>query len=376
MKICMLIEAWKPIWAGGQVHVWELCKRLVTNYDCEIDLYVMNLKGKEKYSKVESHFDNKLKIIRVGKLSDFNFSSRIKWCFDVVKLVKKRKYDLIHAHANLPGYPAKKLSRKLKIPTIYTVHGSGLEAIRDMYGTGFKGKLLYSVEKYLQCKIKYTKQITVDSGFLKNKNVNKSIVIPNGVDIEKYDSISVDKSKKLKVIFVGRLHPQKGLRYLLKSISLIKDQLGNVEFHIVGGGEEERFLKKLSSDLGLNDFVNFRGKIYGDDLIKEYKSSHLFILPSLYEGQPLTLLEAWGAKLPVLVTDVGGNKDFVNEENGVLVNSKDVNGLSKELLKLVNKDRNALKQMGLSGYQMVKENYTWDKVAKKTWRVYDDVVRK
>ena len=135
-------------------------------------------------------------------------------------------------------------------------------------------------------------------------------------------------------------------------------------------------MKKLSSDLGLNDFVNFRGKIYGDDLIKEYKSSHLFILPSLYEGQPLTLLEAWGAKLPVLVTDVGGNKDFVNEENGVLVNSKDVNGLSKELLKLVNKDRNALKQMGLSGYQMVKENYTWDKVAKKTWRVYDDVVRK
>ena len=71
----MLIEAWKPIWAGGQVHVWELCKRLVTNYDCEIDLYIMNLKGTEKYSKVENHFDNKLKIIRVGKLSDFNFSS-------------------------------------------------------------------------------------------------------------------------------------------------------------------------------------------------------------------------------------------------------------------------------------------------------------
>ena len=46
MKIAMLIEAWNPIWAGGQVHVWELCKQLIEDYNCSIDLYVMNLKDK------------------------------------------------------------------------------------------------------------------------------------------------------------------------------------------------------------------------------------------------------------------------------------------------------------------------------------------
>jgi len=386
LRIAMLIEAWKPIWAGGQVHVWELCKRLVNDYNCEVDLFVMDLKDncpdKKKndcnYPKQESHFNNKLNIFRIGKQCQPYFSHRLKWCWRVIKLIKnkhkKKKYDLIHAHANLPGLPGKILSKKLNIPLVYTVHGCGLKAITDMYGKSLKSKILYFTENILQTKIRYNSEITVDSSFLKYKNINNNIqVIPNGVDIEKYDEVKAKKSDKFKIIFVGRIHPQKGLTYLLDALNIIKNgnplNLKNVEVHIIGSGELERRLKQKSQVLGLNEIIKFRGKIYGEELIREYKSAHLFVLPSLYEGQPLTLLEAWAAKLPVIVTDVGGNKDFIiTDENGYIIPAKNVKELAQTLLKVINNKN--LKNMGEKGYKLVKENYTWDKMVEKVFDVY------
>lgn len=380
----MLIEAWKPIWAGGQVHVWELCNKLVEKHNCEVDLFVMNF-GDEKRKELpqhESHLNGRLNIFRVGgECSPESYLARIKWCWKVYHLIKKkhtqRKYDLIHAHANLPGLPGKLLGRKLKIPVVFTVHGCGLEAIKDMYGSGIKSYILYQLERFLQTKLRYDYQITVDSSFLKRKNVNQNIVvIPNGVDVWAFDKVKVKKCDKFKIIFVGRLHPQKGLMYLLDALKLLKetkeDSLSKVEVHIIGSGPLERELNLKSERLGLENTIKFRGKIYGEELIKEYKSSHLFVLPSLYEGQPLTLLEAWAVKLPVIVTDVGGNRDFVVEgENGYLIPAKDVEKLAQSILVAVNNAQ--LGEMGERGYQLVKEHYTWDKTAEKTYGVYGAV---
>ncbi len=379
----MLIEAWKPVWAGGQVHVWELCNGLVKDYGCEVDLFVMNLPPKEKeqgFQNKESYLNGKFNVFRVGEKNSPFLIPRMKWGRKVIRFIldknKEKRYDLIHAHANFPGFPAKIISRKLKIPIVYTVHGCGLQSIKDMYGKGIKSSILSWSERFLQTKIKYDTEITVDSSFLKYKNVNKNIVvIPNGADIERFNQVKVDKSKGFKGIFVGRLHPQKGLTYLLDALAIIKEKFEEkgVEVHLIGSGELEEELKEKSSALGLKEIVKFRGKIYGEEVIKEFKSSHLFILPSLYEGQPLTMLEAWAAKLPVLVTDVGGNKDFVVEgENGYLVPAKDVKRLADTLLKAIrNKE---LSKMGERGYELVKNNYTWDKMVEKTFEVYQKVL--
>jgi glycosyltransferase involved in cell wall biosynthesis len=291
----------------------------------------------------------------------------------VVNEASKKKYDIVHAHANLPGIPGKIIAKKLGIPVIYTVHGSGIEAVKEMYGS-LNGSLLYLIETLVQRKIEYNKEISVDSRFLRYKNVNKGIsVIPNGVEIKKFDSISVKKSSKFKIIFVGRLHPQKGVKYLIEAVSKIKDKINNVEISIVGSGEEEQRLKKLSKNLGVSDIVKFKGKLFGGDLIKEYKSSNLFVLPSLYEGQPLTLLEAWAAKLPVLVTNTGDNDKFVkNGINGFIVPPKNVSLLSINLLKIIGYNKTNLTKMGLNGYRLVKDNYTWDKMVEKVNKVYEN----
>lgn len=380
----MMIEAWKPVWAGGQIHVWELCQGLVKDHGCEVDLFVMNLfdiHENKEYPSQEVYCDGKFNIFRVGKKCQPHFSSRLKWCHEVMKVIalkhRQKSYDLIHAHANLPGLPGKLLGKKLHLPIVYTVHGCGLKALTEMYGNNFKTKILYLTENYLQTKIKYDLEITVDSSFLQYPNHNKNIVvIPNGVDIARFDQMSVPKSKHFKIIYVGRIHPQKGLTYLLDALAIIKKELEErkVEVHLVGSGELEAELKEKSQRLGLDNIVRFRGKIYGDELIREYKSSHLFVLPSLYEGQPLTLLEAWAARLPVIVTDVGGNRDFVtNEKNGYIIPSRNPVLLAENILKaLKNKD---LPKMGEKGYALVKEKYLWSNMVNTILNNYSNLLK-
>ncbi len=364
----MLIEGWDNVWGGGQKVALEISRVLSSKYSTGVDLFVMNLGNFNKKERINENFN----IIRVGKKLKWCFKDRLRWLFlvknEIIMFDKRKKYDMIYCHANLPGLIGKILGKRLKIPVIYHVHGSGVEAIKQMYGQGFKSKFLYWIEVFLQRKIKYDLEITVDRKFLNYKNVNKPIYIPNGVDLNEFERVKAKKEKDFfKVLFVGRLHPQKGLIYLVKAANEIKDFLRkkNVKFVIVGDGEERSKLISLIKGLNLVDLFVFRGMIFGTDLIKEYKSSHLLVLPSLYEGMPLTVLEAWASKLPVLVTKVGDLPFIVKEgENGWLVRPGDSRLLSEKLKKVLSLDSRELKLIGEMGYVRVVEDYRWEVVAK------------
>jgi len=385
MRVAMIIEAWEPIWGGGQVHVYETCKRLV-EHGVEIDLYVMALKDKDGnvYNKYEELFGGKFRIIRVGFPKPFTFLNRVVWIFEVMWAVlsnhKKTPYLLIHAHANLPGLPAKILSRLLSVPVVYTVHGSGIEALKRMYGEGIKSRILYLFEVFLQRKIKYDIEITVDRRFLRYDNVNNPIYIPNGVDIEKFDGVNVPKSKMAKILFVGRIHPQKGLRYLVEAIKKIKKEFEkNIDAVVIVGGStewtnEEKMIRTLIKKWSLEKYFIFKGKLPEKELLKEYKSSTLFVLPSLFEGMPLTLLEAWASNLPVIATRVGENPYLIKHRyNGWLVEPGNVNELAEILKEVLNTPRRKLEIVGKRGYKIVKRRYTWDRVAEKTLEIYKSI---
>lgn len=377
MRVALLIEAWKPIWGGGQVHVLELSKKLAENHNCEIDIFTMNFldeNGKIQ-PEVESLIDGKIRLIRIGKIRTFGFKDRIFWMFNLIRAVKKynrkKKYDLIHAQANLPGIPGKILSKKLELPIVYTIHGSNFLDLN-------KKNLFYIIEKILYTKIRYNREISVSKRFLDYKNKNEVICIPNGVDIEKFDRAHekyapAKDNDKFKILFVGRLDKIKGIDVLLKSLRQIKKDLieRNAEISLVGYGYDENELKNISRNFSLENLVHFKGKLVGENLLKEYIISDLFILPSRSEGQPLTLLEAWAAKLPVIVTDVGDNRFFVkNGENGYIIPPNDANGLSAKILEAIkNPD---LSRMGKGGYAMVKEKYSWKNVAEKTYKTYEE----
>jgi len=370
----MLIDTWFPVHGGGQVHVWEVSKRLVNQHDCEVDIITRKLsyKGK-KFTENESYFSGKLNIYRIALPTSFKSLFNRMLYIVLAPFHARKEYDVIHAHAYYAAYPGKIIKFLRNLPLILTVHGIAIPAREEM-DKGLVSKIKSKMEDKTLFGFRYDCEISVDSSIFRYKNVNDNIkIIPNGVDVEKFDRIQAEKSDNFKILFVGRFHPQKGIKYLISAAEKVVKEYPEVEFHLIGWGPQERELKLMVKENNLQSYFKFRGEITGDELIKEYKSSHLFVLPSIYEGQPLTLLEAWAAKLPVVVTNVGSNKDFIQEgKNGYMVDPGNTEQLTKSIKKAMENEN--LEEMGLKGYRLVKDNYTWDKVVERTYGIYKEVV--
>ena len=379
MRLAVVIDVWEPLWGGVQVHILGLSRRLVRDYGCQVDIHTIDFSSEAKvaYPPVESYDSGRLRIIRAGKPRKFSYLSRLAWTLDVVRSVqdyhRAAPYHLIHAHGYLPGLPGKVLSKLLGIPVVFTVHGSNLLDLNQK-------SPLSLVEYILLTKIKYDLVISVSQSFLKHPNVNKVVVIPNGVDLAEFQRLASKFPRPgdqpfFKMLYVGRLHKLKGLDLLLQALAELKEFMRErkAKLFFVGDGQEENYLKTLAQKLAIADLVVFTGKILGEGLLEEYLSADLFILPSLSEGQPLTLLEAGAARLPVLATDVGDNRLLVqNGVNGYLIPPGDLGALKEKIVQAL--ESNGLKQLGEAGHQLVKEKYSLEETARQTFAAYQRVV--
>ena len=358
MRVAVIIDTWFPFIGGGQINAWEISKRLAS-LGIKIDIITRN-NGKHKNVKIKN-----LRIFKLGKTSPAgNSVSKILFTLKALLFLYKNDYDLVHAHAFLPGIAARLIMVFKGTPS---VHGTSINS-------NLNGKLSKMIEKFILTQILYSTQITVSRDFLEIKNINKKIIyIPNAIDIKHFEKINPKKIAKPTIICVGKLHPQKNLNTIIKSISKVQKEIPNINLLIVGKGPEEIKLKKMVKSLGLGENIKFLGQITGNNLIKLYKSSTIFLQPSIYEGQSLALLEAWASKLPVMASKVGDNVFLIeNAKNGYLINDPhSVQEIAKLIIKTL-RSKN-LKSMGENGYNLVKNSFSWEKTAASTLKVYENI---
>lgn len=360
MKVAVIIDTWFPFIGGGQINAWEISRRLAAK-GVKIDIITRDT-GNNKLK-----IPNNLNVLKLGARVNYNDNfSKIVFLARSFFFIKNRDYDIVHAHAFLSGVTARLLMAFKGIPAVFTIHGTSL-------GTKLNSFLSRSIEKFILTQIRYTAQITVSRDFLTLKNVNKNIAyIPNGVNVKMFDKVKAKKFKSPTLIFVGRLHPQKNLKTLISAIDIVKKKIPKINLIIIGKGQLKNKLIKLVKSKNLQKNVKFLGERSNNDLIRLYKSSHIFILPSIYEGQPISLLEAWAAKLPVIVSKTGDCQFLVKEnENGYLINDPtNANDITKWIDKALN-NRN-LSNLGENGYKLVKNQYSWEKSALLTFKVYEE----
>jgi glycosyltransferase involved in cell wall biosynthesis len=190
-------------------------------------------------------------------------------------------------------------------------------------------------------------------------------IIPNGVD----ETFLYDGQRflhgKPRLLFVGRLAIQKNLILLLRALNGISHQF---ETTLVGDGELETDLKQAVGEMRLEN-VRFHGIADGAELRELYRSADVFVLPSEREGMPLVLLEAMAMGLPIVATDIPGNRDLVVDgQNGLLVPPEDPMSLRQALLHIT-ADPNRYQYMSETSRHFA-DKYSWEAVCADFERLY------
>ncbi len=326
-----------------------------------------------------SEIKNKKNIIKFGLKTSANEQDKISikrliniflLFFYSFYLLKEEKPDIIHSHSADLGFCLSIAARLYQIPVIHTSHG-----------VSFAYENFNIVKKYLEIFFYkfsgFKKIITVDKTALesfKKVNINNVIFIPNGIDLALFKTLKKNKSKKFfEILFVGRLVNQKGISYLINACNLINKQGIQFKLNIVGEGEEEKKLKLLVKSLNLDKKIIFNKKERYDKIANYYNTADLFVLPSIWEGFPIVILEAWASQLPVISTNIGGIKEIgLNKQNMLLVPPKSSIKLSQAIKKIYFDDK-LRKSLSSEGNRIVKNYYSWESVNNKILDIYKNL---
>jgi glycosyltransferase involved in cell wall biosynthesis len=213
----------------------------------------------------------------------------------------------------------------------------------------------------------------------------KVSIIYNGVDIKKFipgfrnstlaDKFGINK-KDCVVSVVGRFSPEKGHRYLVGAVELIKNEIPNLKILMIGTGNSESTnnLKREIKRSGTGSNFIFTG--FTDNTAEMLKLSDMFCLPSLSEGFSRSLLEAMACGLPVIATSVGGNAEIVkNGVNGILVPPKNPDALA-EAIKELSGSREKAGRMGSEARKLTEEKFSIEGNSGKTENLYEEIINK
>lgn len=211
---------------------------------------------------------------------------------------------------------------------------------------------------------------------------NPVAIIPNGINLPE---IEVDrrfsKEGRKKLLFIGRIHPKKGLINLIEALYLIKQKGENYflnwELIIAGWSQNnhQEEVERLVSKYDLQNYVKFVGPVFGKEKEDLLLSGDAFILPSYSEGLPMSILEAWAYKLPVLMTKEC-NIDIAFEKSAAIELKLDSKSIYEELIHLFEMNKEELNQIGENGFDLVSSDFTWNKIAQDTNRLYEWLLNK
>jgi len=193
-------------------------------------------------------------------------------------------------------------------------------------------------------------------------------IIPEGVDLEKFNR-SVDASdidEKLgnerKILFVGNLHPNKGVHFLIKSFALVKSKIDDVNLVIVGDGPLKNYLINLTKRLNLEKDVIFTGFVSDEELPKYYASCDIFASASVLEGFGLIFLEAMAFGKPIVAFNLASIPEVVGNA-GILVNEINHEKFANVIIELLqNKELHKEKsEIALNRAKL----FSWEKIAEQ-----------
>lgn len=375
MKICMIISEPFPPKEGIGFYVYNLSKNLIKNG------HEVILITRGSFNKTQREIIEGIEVIKAPFIPIYPIYIHVHGIF-VNKVFKslESEIDLVHVHTPLPPLI------KSSVPIITTVHTPMLTdnqyiKIRSIYSLFSKISarfISYPLEmKHIQASdvvMTVSKSIAQE---LREYHLNPDevLVVGNCID-EKFFFPKKRKSQNDKkyILFAGSMDREKGLFDLVDCGRYICSERSDISFILAGSGRDLNKLKRKARKAGLQDRFKFLGQVEKDQLVKLYQNATLFVLPSYHEGLPTVLLEAMSCGLPVIATDVRGNRDVISDgENGILVPQRAPKKLAEAIRNLLD-DEKTKKTLSENARKTIEEKYTWDAVSSKFLRCYESLV--
>ncbi len=389
MKILMLSWEYPPRVVGGIARVvHELSRQLVMQgHDVSVITY---REGDTPYEEIE----NGVKVYRVDNymIRPQNF---IDWImqlnFNMVSKASElinegEKFDVIHSHDWLTCYAAKTIKHSFNIPITATIHATeagrnaGIRTEQQKYVNDTEWLLTYEAD-----------QVIVNSNYMKSEalrlfelNYDKVKIIPNGIDLEKFDGFERDYAFRRnyaadneKIIFtIGRIVNEKGIQHLICALPKILEHYNDAKLVIAGKGPMFDELQDLAYRVGVAHRVYFVGFLQGNDVQKMYKNADVAVFPSTYEPFGIVALESMLAGVPTVVSDIGGLNEIVSHRvDGMKSYAGNANSIADSVLELLYNQELA-NQITKNASRKVKELFNWNRIAEMSVDVYTETIKR
>ena len=365
MKIGIVTPTFHPYPGGVPEHVYHSCVEL-GRLGHDVRVITTNFGPGEA--------PNEEQVIRIGRSVPVPANGSIcpvavdvRMRGKVRRMLRAERFDVLHLHEPLMPSLCLAVLAEANVPVVGTFHANNDGAL------GYK---LFRpiLENYID---RLDARIAVSPAAVRTISRHFGgdyTVIPNGVDIERFSAAAPPRDDGFfNILFVGRLEPRKGAKYLLRAMPDVLDAVPAARLVVVGSGPMAGYYRSHLPD-AVADKVVFAGRVSGEELARHYAEADVFCSPATGgESFGIVLIEAMAAGAAVVASDIAGYRDVVSDgTTGLLVHRGDPDSIAEAIIRLARDD--GLRRELVESARSDVRQYSWTRVTRRILNVYESVV--
>jgi len=355
-----------PEAGGAEIVLFEIFRRLVAQGH-HVDYLCNGFKG-----GADEEFQEGIHIIRRGRQAYFNFL--VPWVYR--SELRANHYDLISEGIDKIPFYMPLFERRIPVMAIVP-HLFGSTVFQEV--SWLPAAYVYLMERgvpglYRRSLFSLLCQGTKDDLVARGLPEAQARVIHPGFNRRDYPAPDIKPPRcRPTLLYVGRIKKYKGIQLGLLAVEKLRARYPDILFQIAGVGDYTGALRELARRLGLENNVEFAGRIAHEDKVKRLQQADVLLYPSPKEGWGLSVLEANSCGTPVVASNSPGLREAVRDgETGFLVPHGDVDALTNRIDRLLS-DPALYARMRVDGIEWSK-TFTWDKAASKTFQMMEEAV--
>ena len=384
MNVLLISSTFPPRRFGGiTASSYILAKSLVARGH-KVTVYTTDIN--DRYSRIPDGVRsiNDINVHYFKNISNWLAFKRLYTPIGLIKPIRKElsNFDIIHLNEfrSFQSIIVHRYAMKYHIPYVLQAHGSlprimTKQRLKKLYDILWGYRLLRDASKVIALTKTEAEQYR-SMGI----SEDKIEIVPNGIDLAEFDNLpqrgefrrkwGINNNEKI-ILYLARIHKVKGPDLLAKAFACLAEELNNVKLVIAGPDDGYlATLKELIKELDIEEKILFTGPLYGRDKLEAYIDADVYVLSSIYETFPISVLEACACGTLVIVTDRCGISNIIDGQAGLVV-PYDEDALGKAILSLMNDDKKR-QELGEGGKLLVREKFNWKNIAERVEGIYEN----